>query len=1026
MKQRNQAFFNQNDNQIEIKAGTRLNFNKDSTNSVSNASLNINIFEKKLKQSRLDGLLHLNNCNLSSLIWPIFSPTLAYSFDPDEKFWEVQNLRTIDLSNNNIRKLIPYNYEEILEKKLENYPSIIINGNKIENNEKIFSLPPYSYEGWSELLCLKLRSNKLENYLPLSFFQDCIMLKILDLSNNELTSLINPNEKNNNNNLPLTSLNELKEFYLSNNNITILPSNLLSLIKNIKVLELNNNKIRTLNNNLTWNLPLLTRLNLSNNCLIELPNPFPYLPLLEELNLAGNNLTSLPSLSNLPKLITLDASRNSLTEFPILFNEDNDGNNNSIPLKNLILSYNSINNINKKNFLKLTNITELLLHNNKLITIPLEIEFLKNLKIFDVSNNDLSDLPSTLGYINSLNIIKTEGNCIKSIRQSILNKSVNELKSYLRSRGPSLIQVETYINFVDQNNSNEFTSSRIDSSYATEALSKHKLQELNNMIQNRIRMISTSSNAAVASISSSTTLSSSSTASSDNIVYSLDLSNLSLTTLDNTVFHEEIMRHPKNDTISSVNLSNNSLSNIPIELNILKQSLRYINMSHNKLNLLNSPFIFQFLHTLDLSNNNLTMENCNKILSICIKNLINLSLNNNPLVNYPSILNDGYDLKILNLKNCSLNSINELNFYNLRKLIHLDISNNNIKSIDYLNHRINNQEYGGINNAIHLEFLSLENNSIDYISPILSQLPKLKTLLIAGNLQKMIRPLIVQQGSNKVLEVLKDKYSADRDGEIIFNDNSTNNKVKVSQEKLGDFMNNNINSNNNRILNSNSEYSHSSQPNQYSSQSNQYSYQPNQYSYQSNQYNNGSYANQYPSQYDYNSTQSNQYNNNAYSNQSNHYPTQYNSNYSYQPTRQSNNDYDTSYPRTSSSQGQRQTSSSSSSYHNTNYTNDSRSNQYQYTTSRGGYSNNPPSNTYSSNLNSNLSSRNFDDRSYQSRNYSTQSSELNRTPSSSSSISNLRDNYQYERPQTNPSNNRQEIAKNSRRPHPSDSSISFY
>jgi Leucine-rich repeat (LRR) protein len=52
----------------------------------------------------------------------------------------------------------------------------------------------------------------------------------------------------------------------------------------------------------------------------------------------------------------------------------------------------------------------------------------------DVSNNDLSDLPCEIGFINSLVRIQIEGNPLKSIRQNIKTGGTNIVKKYLRDK----------------------------------------------------------------------------------------------------------------------------------------------------------------------------------------------------------------------------------------------------------------------------------------------------------------------------------------------------------------------------------------------------------------------------------------------------------------------------------------------------------------------------------------------------------------------------------------------------------------
>lgn len=83
-------------------------------------------------------------------------------------------------------------------------------------------------------------------------------------------------------------------------------------------------------------------------------------------------------------------------------------------------------------------LTELLLQGNQLTTCPDGIFSLTNLKILDVSNNCLTNLPHTLGYMGTLSKVLVEGNPIRTIRRTLLSTPIaEELKAYLRTRGPA-------------------------------------------------------------------------------------------------------------------------------------------------------------------------------------------------------------------------------------------------------------------------------------------------------------------------------------------------------------------------------------------------------------------------------------------------------------------------------------------------------------------------------------------------------------------------------------------------------------
>ena len=80
------------------------------------------------------------------------------------------------------------------------------------------------------------------------------------------------------------------------------------------------------------------------------------------------------------------------------------------------------------------NLTVLILNDNKIKKISSNVVKLKNLKTLDLSNNDLPDLPSELGFLNGLVRMQIEGNPLKAIRQNVRVSGTNNLKNYLRDR----------------------------------------------------------------------------------------------------------------------------------------------------------------------------------------------------------------------------------------------------------------------------------------------------------------------------------------------------------------------------------------------------------------------------------------------------------------------------------------------------------------------------------------------------------------------------------------------------------------
>jgi len=59
---------------------------------------------------------------------------------------------------------------------------------------------------------------------------------------------------------------------------------------------------------------------------------------------------------------------------------------------------------------------------------------LNKLKFLDLGNNDLIDIPSQIGILESLVRINIEGNPLKCIRQNVKNSGAVALKTFLKNR----------------------------------------------------------------------------------------------------------------------------------------------------------------------------------------------------------------------------------------------------------------------------------------------------------------------------------------------------------------------------------------------------------------------------------------------------------------------------------------------------------------------------------------------------------------------------------------------------------------
>ena len=671
----------------------------------------------RFKSARVQGTLNMSSSMPPLTEIPIEVFDLEKYIEEGEKFWEFEPLKSLDMSFNKIT-MIPSDISNLID-----------------------------------CISIKFRDNLIEE-IPSSFYEGCVNIKHLDFSSNKISNL---NERINN-------LIYLKDLLLSNNKLQSIPNELIT-CRSIVTLDLDHNKIMNLPE-IKWNMNNLITLNISYNMLTILPYSISNITTLEILNCSHNNISILPDLSQLTSLRILDASQNKLHEFPILST-----NNIKTKLSHLILGYNNISMINITTLINQKELNELLIHNNQLIEIPKEIEYLTKLKIIDISNNNLRDLPANLGYMTQLQHIKAEGNPIKVIRQHILVKSTQELKKHLCTRGLSLIEAAPL---------DMLTSQLSDTvlSVSSQILSQSPIydKDIGNIdnykvgggIQKQHCTSGSSSSSTTSAAANNTTpstiilnqatIAAAQSQLSDQIDFRirdmtgtvLDMSNLSLTTLP-VNFIDQVLTVPLGLTLITLNLSNNNLTTLPIIVNNLT-TLRILNLTSNKLGTCSSEIIsicsLPHITSIDISKNDLT-HNILQLLLLGGKRtpqLMELIANNNPLRRVPLELSYHYNMKTIRLCYCQLTTLDDIDFTVLLSLVTLDVSNNKIATLP-----------GSIYSSITLEYLSIENNELKEVPLELGAMPKLKSLLIAGNPQRTVRTNILQQGSSKVIEWLRSR-----------------------------------------------------------------------------------------------------------------------------------------------------------------------------------------------------------------------------------------------------------------------------
>ncbi|KAE8202246.1 hypothetical protein CF335_g3492 [Tilletia laevis] len=291
-------------------------------------------------------------------------------------------------------------------------------------------VPIFLYRHADWIVSLDLSGNPMSD-IPLDFIQACTNLRSIRLSNLALKRVPQSLRQSetltyidvSNNRIPdlshiaLDGAAELLSFKVQNNRLTELPS-YFARIETLRYLNISNNRFETFPMVLC-DMPFLVDLDISFNTISSLPHDIGRMVKLQRLALVGNALEALPdSISELVSLESVDVRRNLLQDVSVLFRLPN--------LQSLQISHNNLKNVDAEFGSRLTSLD---FGQNQLTKVKIVVPAASELTVLNLTSADIDKFDESLfSQLPNLTDLVLDGN-----RQfSDLTESVGELRSLVR------------------------------------------------------------------------------------------------------------------------------------------------------------------------------------------------------------------------------------------------------------------------------------------------------------------------------------------------------------------------------------------------------------------------------------------------------------------------------------------------------------------------------------------------------------------------------------------------------------------
>ncbi|KAF9966407.1 hypothetical protein BGZ70_002423 [Mortierella alpina] len=547
-------------------------------------------------------------------------------------------------------------------------------------------------------------------------------LVAVDLRSNELTSL--PEE--------FGQLERLVNLNLSSNKFTELPAVLFTLTSLLD-LQLGNNQLSGTLDPAIGNLVKIESLDLSENQLTDLPQELAHLKAMRKLLLSKNRLERLnvgilaqmPKLTELeiadnrlmclfsglgdlpmgeegqglelPSLVRLDARNSGLQRITDLVGKDVDKPRIGLSsVKELLLSHNALDSLENLLF-AVPLLHHLDLRSNKFSELPVGVLDLSTLRYLDMASNRMEHMPAELGSMMDLTTFVWEGNPIRNVPRSVTNTEA--LMKLLRQRQEA-----------------DFPTPADTVRVESLAVSSPSLPASSTSSVSHGPTASRSPSASARS----TTPVAAVTASPRRPSKNLNLAKKAL----KDITQDEILEACSDPQTAILDF--NALTVFPAALQAaVGATLTQISIHHNRIQEFPFTLSFPFLVSLDLSDNAITTlgtmatDAAEAIGTHHFPNLNELNLMANRLTELPVWMPKAFP-----------------------KLRTLNASRNKLAAIEP-------QAFEG------LVVLDLSSNDIGTLPPLLGNVKSIKTLNVDGNLFRVPRRQIMEQGTEAVMEYLR-------------------------------------------------------------------------------------------------------------------------------------------------------------------------------------------------------------------------------------------------------------------------------